>query len=183
MIKAPTGPTKPEAGVIVASPATAPVTMPTTLGLPNFTLSMASQTSAAVAAEICVTVIAMPASPPAFKALPALKPNQPTQSMQAPAMVIQGACMLWVGWFGFNAGSALKAGGDADMAMTVTHISAATAALVWLAIESVKFGKPSVVGIVTGAVAGLATITPASGFVGPIGALVIGAAGGAICYA
>ncbi|MGB6197051.1 MAG: ammonium transporter, partial [Methyloceanibacter sp.] len=87
----------------------------------------------------------------------------------APWMTMAGACMLWVGWFGFNAGSALKAGGDAGMAMTVTHISAATAALVWLAIESVKFGKPSVVGIVTGAVAGLATITPASGFVGPVG--------------
>jgi Amt family ammonium transporter len=101
----------------------------------------------------------------------------------APWMTMAGACMLWVGWFGFNAGSALKAGGDAGMAMTVTHISAATAALVWLAIESVKFGKPSVVGIVTGAVAGLATITPASGFVGPAGALVIGLAGGTICYA
>jgi ammonium transporter, Amt family len=100
----------------------------------------------------------------------------------APWMTMAGACMLWVGWFGFNAGSALKAGGDAGMAMTVTHISAATAALVWLVIESVKFGKPSMVGIVTGAVAGLATITPASGFVGPAGALVIGLAGGAICY-
>jgi Amt family ammonium transporter len=101
----------------------------------------------------------------------------------APWMTMAGACMLWVGWFGFNAGSALKAGGDAGMAMTVTHISAATAALVWLAIESVKFGKPSVVGIVTGAVAGLATITPASGFVGPAGALIIGLAGGTVCYA
>ena len=94
-----------------------------------------------------------------------------------------GACMLWVGWFGFNAGSALKAGGDAGMAMTVTHISAATAALVWLVIESVKFGKPSVIGIVTGAVAGLATITPASGFVGPAGAVIIGLVGGGVCYA
>ena len=92
----------------------------------------------------------------------------------APWMTMAGACMLWVGWFGFNAGSALKAGGDAGMAMTVTHISAATAALVWLVIESVKFGKPSMIGIVTGAVAGLATITPASGFVGPAGALIIG---------
>jgi Amt family ammonium transporter len=101
----------------------------------------------------------------------------------APWMTMAGACMLWVGWFGFNAGSALKAGGDAGMAMTVTHISAATAALVWLAIESVKFGKPSMIGIVTGAVAGLATITPASGFVGPAGALVIGLVGGAVCYA
>ena len=91
--------------------------------------------------------------------------------------------MLWVGWFGFNAGSALTAGGSAGMAMTVTHISAATATLVWIAIEWIKFGKPSMVGAVTGAVAGLATITPASGFVGPGAALLIGLAGGAICYA
>lgn len=101
----------------------------------------------------------------------------------APWMTMVGACMLWVGWYGFNAGSALKAGGDAGMAMTVTHISAATAALVWLAIESVKFGKPSMIGIVTGAVAGLASITPASGYVGPAGALIIGLAGGTLCYA
>jgi Amt family ammonium transporter len=100
----------------------------------------------------------------------------------APWMTMAGACMLWVGWFGFNAGSALKAGGDAGMAMTVTHISAATAALVWLTIEWVKYGKPSMIGIVTGAVAGLATITPASGYVGPGAALVIGFAGGTICY-
>jgi Amt family ammonium transporter len=100
----------------------------------------------------------------------------------APWMTMAGACMLWVGWFGFNAGSALKAGGDAGMAMTVTHISAATAALVWLTIEWVKYGKPSMIGIVTGAVAGLATITPASGYVGPGAALVIGLAGGTICY-
>jgi len=100
----------------------------------------------------------------------------------APWMTMAGACMLWVGWFGFNAGSALKAGGDAGMAMTVTHISASTAALVWLIIEWVKYGKPSMVGIVTGAVAGLATITPASGYVGPGAALVIGLAGGTICY-
>jgi Amt family ammonium transporter len=78
----------------------------------------------------------------------------------APWMTMAGACMLWVGWFGFNAGSALKAGGDAGMAMTVTHISAATAALVWIVIEGLKFGKPSMVGAVTGAVAGLASITP-----------------------
>jgi Amt family ammonium transporter len=97
-------------------------------------------------------------------------------------MTMAGACMLWVGWFGFNAGSALKAGGDAGMAMAVTHISAATAALVWLTIEWVKFDKPSMVGIVTGAVAGLASITPASGYVGPGGALAIGLGGGVICY-
>ena len=100
----------------------------------------------------------------------------------APWMTMTGACMLWVGWFGFNAGSALTAGADAGMAMTVTHISAATATLVWIVIESVKFGKPSMVGAVTGAIAGLASITPASGYVGPSGALVIGLVGGAICY-
>jgi ammonium transporter, Amt family len=100
----------------------------------------------------------------------------------APWMTMAGGCMLWVGWFGFNAGSALKAGGDAGMAMTVTHVSAATAALVWIAIEWLKFGKPSMVGAVTGAVAGLASITPASGYVGPAAAVVIGLAGGIICY-
>jgi Amt family ammonium transporter len=95
---------------------------------------------------------------------------------------MMGACMLWVGWFGFNAGSALSAGADAGMAMTVTHISAATATLVWIVIESVKFGKPSMVGAVTGAIAGLASITPASGYVGPGAALLIGFAGGLLCY-
>jgi Amt family ammonium transporter len=100
----------------------------------------------------------------------------------APWMTMAGACMLWVGWFGFNAGSALTAGADAGMALTVTHISAATAALVWILIEWTKFGKPSMVGAVTGAIAGLASITPASGFVGPGAALIIGIAGGAICY-
>src|SRR5665811_2240414 len=98
----------------------------------------------------------------------------------APWMTMVGACMLWVGWFGFNAGSALSAGADAGMA--VTHISAATATLVWIVIETVKFGKPSMIGAVTGAIAGLATITPASGYVGPGAALVIGLAGGSACY-
>ena len=100
----------------------------------------------------------------------------------APWMTMTGASMLWVGWFGFNAGSALTAGGDAGMAMTVTHISAATASLVWVAIEWAKFRKPSLVGMVTGTIAGLATITPASGFVGPAAAVVIGLIGGAACY-
>jgi Amt family ammonium transporter len=100
----------------------------------------------------------------------------------APWMTMAGASMLWVGWFGFNAGSALTSGGDAGMAMAVTHTSAATASLVWMAIEWAKFGKPSLIGIVTGTIAGLATITPASGFVGPAGALVIGLAGGGLCY-
>jgi Amt family ammonium transporter len=100
----------------------------------------------------------------------------------SPGYVMMGASMLWVGWFGFNAGSALTSDGSAAMAMTVTHISAATASLVWMAIEWQKYGRPSLVGIVTGMVAGLATITPASGFVGPVGALVIGALAGVVCY-
>jgi len=100
----------------------------------------------------------------------------------SPGLVMMGAAMLWVGWFGFNAGSALAADASAGMAMTVTHVSAATASLVWVVIEWAKFGKPSLVGIVTGMVAGLATITPASGFVGPLGGLAIGLAGGFICY-
>jgi Amt family ammonium transporter len=100
----------------------------------------------------------------------------------APWMVMVGASLLWVGWFGFNAGSAVSAGQDAAMAMLVTHISAAVASIVWLTIEWVKFGKPSTVGLVTGTIAGLATITPASGYVGPPGAIVLGLAGGVICY-
>ena len=97
-------------------------------------------------------------------------------------MTVAGACMLWVGWFGFNAGSALAADGSAGMAMLVTHIGAATGAFAWTVCEWVRFGKPSVLGIVTGMVAGLGTITPASGFVGPLGALVIGAAAGIGCF-
>jgi Amt family ammonium transporter len=100
----------------------------------------------------------------------------------APWMVMVGASMLWVGWFGFNAGSALAAGTDAGMAMLVTHLSAAVASLVWMCIEWVRFGKPSVVGLVTGTIAGLATITPASGFVGPMGGICLGLAGGFLCY-
>jgi Amt family ammonium transporter len=99
-----------------------------------------------------------------------------------PGMVAMGACMLWVGWFGFNGGSALAANGSAGMALTVTHIAAATASLVWMLIEWKKYGKPSLVGLVTGTIAGLATITPASGFVGPIGALIIGVAAGLVCF-
>ena len=97
-------------------------------------------------------------------------------------LTVAGAGMLWVGWFGFNAGSALVAGNDAGMAMLVTHISAAAASLSWAALEWIKHGKPSVLGIVTGMVAGLGTITPASGFVGPLAALVMGALAGVICY-
>ncbi len=97
-------------------------------------------------------------------------------------MSFTGAAMLWVGWFGFNAGSALAADGAAGMAMFVTHISAATGALSWMIIEWVKFGKPSGLGAITGMVAGLATITPASGSVGPAGALIVGLCGGVVCY-
>jgi Amt family ammonium transporter len=97
-------------------------------------------------------------------------------------MTVIGACMLWVGWFGFNAGSALAANGTAGMAMLVTHIGAATGSLTWMFCEWIRFGKPSVLGIVTGMVAGLGTITPASGFVGPLGALVIGVSAGLLCF-
>ncbi len=97
-------------------------------------------------------------------------------------MVVTGASMLWVGWFGFNAGSALAADANAGMAMTVTHLSAAAGSLAWMACEWIKHGKPSVLGIVTGMVAGLGTITPASGFVGPIGGLCIGLIAGVVCY-
>jgi Amt family ammonium transporter len=98
-------------------------------------------------------------------------------------MTVTGAAMLWVGWFGFNAGSALAADGSAGMAMLVTHIGAASGAFTWVLCEWLRYGKPSVLGIVTGMVAGLGTITPASGFVGPVGALIIGAAAGLVCFA
>ena len=97
-------------------------------------------------------------------------------------MVVTGAGMLWVGWFGFNAGSALTSDGRAGMAMLVTHIGAASGSLTWMFIEWKRFGKPSVLGIVTGMVAGLGTITPASGFVGPFGALFIGITAGFVCF-
>jgi Amt family ammonium transporter len=97
-------------------------------------------------------------------------------------ITVAGAGMLWVGWFGFNGGSALAAGGAAGMAMLVTHIGASGGCIAWMAMEWIKFGKPSVLGIVTGMVAGLGTITPASGFVGPAGALVIGLTAGVVCF-
>ncbi|PCJ89247.1 MAG: ammonia channel protein [Thiotrichaceae bacterium] len=97
-------------------------------------------------------------------------------------MTITGACMLWVGWFGFNGGSALAANGDAGMAILVTHVSAACGAFTWAVLEWIKYGKPSALGTVTGMVAGLGTITPASGFVGPMGGLIIGLSAGAVCF-
>ncbi len=107
------------------------------------------------------------------------------QTMMPPhnmTITVTGAAMLWVGWFGFNAGSALAADGSAGMAMVVTHISAAAGSLAWMGCEWIKHGKPSVLGIVTGMVAGLGTITPASGYVGPGGALIIGLSAGVVCY-
>jgi Amt family ammonium transporter len=98
-----------------------------------------------------------------------------------PGMVMIGAAMLWVGWFGFNGGSQLAADGGAAMAITVTHISAAAGSLTWALWERIKFGKASLVGMVTGTIAGLASITPASGFVGPVEALIIGSVAGILC--
>ena len=105
-------------------------------------------------------------------------PHQPHN----PGMVFVGAAMLWVGWFGFNAGSQLTAGGGASMTLLVTHLSASAAALVWCLLERVRNGKAGLIGLVTGLVAGLATITPASGDVGPLGAILIGSLAAVVCY-
>ena len=99
-----------------------------------------------------------------------------------PGMTMIGAGMLWVGWYGFNAGSALAANGDAGAALAATHLSAATAGIVWAAIEWIRFKRPSMVGLITGVVAGLATVTPASGFVGPVGGVILGAAASIVCF-
>ncbi len=108
-------------------------------------------------------------------------PQKPMPPHSLP-LTVAGAGMLWVGWFGFNGGSALAADGAAAMALLVTHVGASAGAMGWMAMEWIKFGKPSVLGVVTGMVAGLGTITPASGFVGPIGALIIGLAAGVLCF-
>ncbi len=100
----------------------------------------------------------------------------------SPVLAMIGASMLWVGWFGFNAGSALAANGNAAMAMLVTHSSAATATLTWMCIDWYKNGKPGLIGIITGMVAGLATVTPASGYIGPMGGIILGLLSGFICY-
>jgi Amt family ammonium transporter len=141
------------------------------MGLMDFAGGTVVHLNAGVAALVCALVLGRRHGFPDT----AMPPHNMT-------MTVTGACMLWVGWFGFNAGSALAADGAAGMAMLVTHIGAATASLTWLICEWARYGKPSVLGIVTGMVAGLGTITPASGFVGPIGALVIGAAAGVICF-
>ncbi|MDO7665146.1 MAG: ammonium transporter [Loktanella sp.] len=107
--------------------------------------------------------------------------RDPSKPPHNPGMVMIGAAMLWVGWFGFNGGSQLAADGGAAMAITVTHLSAAAASLTWALWERIKFGRASLVGLVTGTIAGLASITPASGFVGPVEALAIGAIAGILC--
>ena len=107
---------------------------------------------------------------------------QSVQPPHSPILTMIGASLLWIGWFGFNGGSALGAGQGAAMAILVTHISASVASLVWMVIEWKKFGRPSLVGIVTGMVAGLATVTPASGFIGIPGAIILGLVGGYFCY-
>ncbi|WP_246480460.1 ammonium transporter [Motiliproteus sediminis] len=132
------------------------------------------------------TVVHITAGVAALVAAIVLGPRKgfPTTAMPPHNLTMSaaGAGMLWVGWYGFNGGSALAANGDAAMAMLVTHISAAAGVLVWSFIEWAKFGKPSLLGAITGMVAGLGTITPASGFVGPGGALVIGILAGGICF-
>ncbi|HEX2650711.1 MAG TPA: ammonium transporter [Burkholderiales bacterium] len=140
-------------------------------GILDFAGGTVVHLNAGVAALVCAIVLG---SRRGFPATPMLPHNM--------TMTVTGACLLWVGWFGFNAGSALEANPTAGMAMLVTHIGAATGAFVWMACEWLRYGKPSALGLVTGMVAGLGTITPASGFVGPIGALVIGATAGLVCF-
>jgi Amt family ammonium transporter len=140
-------------------------------GLMDFAGGTVVHLNAGMAALVCALVLGRRRGFPET----AMPPHNMT-------MVVTGAAMLWCGWFGFNAGSALAADGAAGMAMLVTHIGAATGAFAWMLCEWLRYGKPSVLGIVTGMVAGLGTITPASGFVGPIGALAIGAAAGVACF-
>ena len=140
-------------------------------GLMDFAGGTVVHLNAGVAALVCALVLGRRRGFPDT----AMPPHNMT-------MAVTGACMLWVGWFGFNAGSALAADGAAGMAMIVTHIGAATGAFAWMVCEWMRYGKPSALGIATGMVAGLGTITPASGFVGPLGALAIGAAAGVLCF-
>jgi ammonium transporter, Amt family len=141
------------------------------MGLMDFAGGTVVHLNAGIAALVCALVLGRRRGFPET----AMAPHNMT-------MVVTGACMLWVGWFGFNAGSALAADGAAGMAMLVTHIGAASGAFAWMVCEWLRYQKPSALGIVTGMVAGLGTITPASGFVGPIGALAIGGAAGIVCF-
>ncbi len=141
------------------------------MGAMDFAGGIVVHITAGVAALVCALVI----GPRKGFQQQAMMPHNMT-------MTVSGAGMLWVGWFGFNGGSALAANGDAGMAILATHLSAAAGAATWSAIEWLRHGKPSALGIVTGMVAGLGTITPASGFVGPLGALTIGIVAGIVCF-
>jgi Amt family ammonium transporter len=142
-----------------------------TMGFRDFAGGAVVHVNAGVAAVVAALVIGNRSG---FPTTPMLPHNM--------TMTVSGASLLWVGWFGFNAGSALASNGSAGMAMLVTHIAAAAGSLAWMGLEWTRFGKPSVLGIVTGMVAGLGTITPASGFVGPMGGLVIGLVAGVVCF-
>ena len=142
------------------------------LGVKDFAGGIVVHTTAGVAALVIAIVIGKRVN---FSKDMLSPPHNPVLSMI-------GACMLWVGWFGFNGGSALAADSTASMAILVTHIAASLGAFSWIVIEWIRFGKPTLVGMVTGMVAGLATITPASGFVGVEGALILGIGGGILCY-
>src|SRR4051794_7010895 len=141
------------------------------MGLMDFAGGTVVHLNAGMAALVCALVLGRRRGFP--------ETPMPPHNM---TMTVTGACMLWCGWFGFNAGSALAADGSAGMAMLVTHIGAASGAFAWLLCEWIRFQKPSVLGIVTGMVAGLGTITPASGFVGPMGAIAIGGLAGVVCF-
>ena len=141
------------------------------MGLLDFAGGTVVHITAGVAALVCALVMG---NRNGFPSTPMMPHNM--------TMTVTGAGMLWVGWFGFNGGSAVAANGDAGMAMLVTHVSAACGALTWATMEWIRYGRPSALGTVTGMVAGLGTITPASGFVGPMGALVIGVSAGIVCF-
>jgi Amt family ammonium transporter len=141
------------------------------LGVLDFAGGIVVHVSAGVAALVCALVLGPRRGFPQTAMAPHSLP-----------LAVTGAGMLWVGWFGFNAGSALAANGSAGMAMVTTHMGASAGALAWMIAEWTRYGKPSMLGVVTGMVAGLGTITPASGFVGPMGAVAIGAAAGTICF-
>jgi len=140
-------------------------------GLLDFAGGTVVHTTSGVSALLCALILGKRSG---FPEAPMMPHNM--------TITVAGAAMLWVGWFGFNAGSAVAANGNAGMAMLATHTSAAAGALAWMVAEWLRYGKPSALGVATGTIAGLATITPASGFVGPGGALVIGILAGLICF-
>ena len=141
------------------------------MGLLDFAGGTVVHITAGVAALVCALVMG---NRNGFPSTPMMPHNM--------TMTVTGAGMLWVGWFGFNGGRAVAANGDAGMAMLVTHVSAACGAMTWATMEWIRYGRPSALGTVTGMVAGLGTITPASGFVGPMGALIIGVSAGIVCF-